>query len=232
MNETRSTLLEKIQTRGYWRVVIRPCAFVERRIENYIDLENIIRERAVELRGWDFPHVDSHTPFQREMDWIGQEIEWEHNLEIWRFYQSGQFIHLSGITNDWLDQSKLWRPYEGWTHGTEVPIIDSLYRFTEIFEFASRLALSDAGDERMRIEISVENIQNRILSADASGIILLRQVCRTSMPKYSYIKEFSRGELISEPRELALKPTVEFFQRFGWSPSSQLLRDSQARLRS
>ena len=37
---------------GYWRVVMRPTTFVERRVSNVIDLRNILKSCAVRLRGW------------------------------------------------------------------------------------------------------------------------------------------------------------------------------------
>src|SRR3989337_3033873 len=102
------TLLEKIKSRGYWRVVIRPGRFVEKRIRDITVLYPIIQKTTVELRGWDFPHVDPHINPHIDVDWVGQESEWEEFLEIWRFYRSGQFVDLAGIPEDWRDQSKLW----------------------------------------------------------------------------------------------------------------------------
>ncbi len=79
------TLLEKIKSRGHWRVVIRPGRFVEKRIQEISTLYPIIEKTSVNLRGWDFPHVDTHPNPKIDVDWVGQESEWEQFLEIWRF---------------------------------------------------------------------------------------------------------------------------------------------------
>ena len=46
MNE----FLNKIQSRGYWKVIIRPIAFDEKRIENFAELHPILRKTYVQLK--------------------------------------------------------------------------------------------------------------------------------------------------------------------------------------
>ena len=75
----------------------------------------------------------------RYIDWIGQEFQWEeyHYLEMWRFYQSGQFIHHCWHTSsDWYDRNHYWPANDAWQLGAILGIGDTIFRFTEIFEFA------------------------------------------------------------------------------------------------
>ena len=65
-----SELLEKIRSRGYWRVVIHPASFVEKQVANISDLYPLLQKIAVELRGWDYPHLDVHTPLHIDKAWI------------------------------------------------------------------------------------------------------------------------------------------------------------------
>lgn len=44
-------ILDKIRTRGYWRVVIRPTSFDEDHIPDYADLFRIVEKNSVRLRG-------------------------------------------------------------------------------------------------------------------------------------------------------------------------------------
>src|SRR5687767_10661014 len=95
-------LIERIKTRCFWQTTIRPERFVPNRVEDYGRLLTIVRESAVSLRGWDFPHVaerPGHT--QHGEDWIGQEIDWKDHIELWRLYQSGQFVSVLGLWYDW-----------------------------------------------------------------------------------------------------------------------------------
>ena len=55
------TVLDKIRTRGYWRVLIRPTQFDENHIADYSDLFPIVEKNSVQLRGWDYPHIDHRS---------------------------------------------------------------------------------------------------------------------------------------------------------------------------
>src|ERR671919_1952560 len=104
----------KIQTRGYWRVVIRPANFQQVRVKNVLDLKRILESSAVHFRGWDFPHVDYESDPEIGEDWVSQGIDWEMYVEYWRFYQSGQFLHLDGFKEDWLDGVRQLSVREKW----------------------------------------------------------------------------------------------------------------------
>src|SRR5438552_1376329 len=108
---------EEIRKRGFWEVTIRPATFRERRIDNIMDLSDIVRRAAVSWRGWDFPHVDRREGAEIHEDFIAQPTRFEHLVEVWRLYQSGQFFHLSGISDDWRDRSSFWPAPEGWQPG-------------------------------------------------------------------------------------------------------------------
>lgn len=221
------TLLEKIKSRGHWRVVIRPGRFVDKRVQEISALYRIIQRTSVELRGWDFPHVDPHTEPHIDVDWVGQESEWEQYLETWRFYQSGQFVDLAGIPEDWRDQSRLWPADQGWKYGALLGIGDALFRFTEIFEFAARIALTEAGDALIRIEVTISGLAGRKLWVDLHNRWPMFRKYEASLQDLPYTLELSRDELVAQPRELALKPAIELFARFGWIPNVAALRDIQ-----
>jgi len=88
------------------------------------------------------------------MDWIGQEPEWEQYLELWRFYQSGQFVDFMGLDEDWRDQSKLWPPPGDWKPCLFLDVEETVFQLTEIFEFAARLSLTEAGDEITNLKVA------------------------------------------------------------------------------
>ena len=112
-----SELLEKIRSRGYWRIVIHPATFLEKRVSKISTLYPLLQKISVQLRSWDFPRLDPRTPPVTDVDWIGQESEWERFVEVWRIYQSGQFVDVAGMTEDWHDQSE-WLPApEKWEPG-------------------------------------------------------------------------------------------------------------------
>lgn len=223
-----SEILERIRSRGYWKVIIRPGTFIEDRVSNISDLHPLLQRISVQLRGWDFPHLDFNSPLQTDKDWIQQESEWEEYLELWRFYQSGQFVDFVGLDEDWRDNSTLAHIPNGWKPGAFLDVEEIVFQFTEFFEFASRLALTEAGDEHMHIEITISALDGRTLRFER-GQRPFRQKKTASISELPYKVDLSRTQLVVERRELALKPAVELFRRFGWDPSVEILRDIQER---
>ena len=163
------------------------------------------------------------------MDWIGQESEWERYLEVWRFYQSGQFVDLSGMREDWESESSLEFQSGRFTPRESLSVVGVVYRFTEIFELASRLATTEAGDDQIRIDIVVKGVKGRALWIDPSRVGFPREHT-LSIGEIPYQIDVSRVELLADKRDLALKPAIELFRRFGWDPGLEILRDMQANL--
>jgi hypothetical protein len=159
-----SSVLDKIPTRGRWRVTVRAVSsFDDKRIDNISKLYPLLEDTQVQLRGWNFPHLDTHVKPHIDVKWIGQDFESDSFLEVWRFYQSGQFVWLSGMHEDWLDQSELSPAPAQWTPGATLSVLSTIYQFTEVFEFAARLADTEAGDEEMEIMVTVSGLSGRDL---------------------------------------------------------------------
>ena len=223
MNE----FLEKIKSRGYWKIIIRPATFDKKRIENTADLHHIIGKSLVRFRRrfWEFPHFNASTPVQEANDWIGRESEWEVYLELWRFYQSGQFVSFKGMYEDWRDNSKLFAVPEGWQPGQFLDVPDTLIQFTEVFELASRLMFTPVFDQ-MRIKISAHNLMGRGLKLVLDGKEDTRlKTFTTSVNEIPYVVDLPAFTVMGRPKELALTPAVQLFQQFGWNPGTRWLRD-------
>lgn len=223
-----NTLHKKILSRGYWQVIIRPSVFEAKRIQNIASLHPIIEKTRVKIRGWDFPHIDYRETHQIDLDWIGQEFEWEHHKSIWRFYQSGQFFQIAALPLDWRDESKLWPADNNWKPGLQLGIGDTIATLTEIHEFAARLALSEAGSDEMQIKIVAGNLRNRFLYVDSQKRWPLFESFQATIEKYPYETTLARGELVANSKDLALEATRELFLRFRWNLSNlEPLRDWQ-----
>ena len=220
-------LLKKIRSRGYWKIVIHPAMFVEKRVPNIADLYPILEKASVRFLGGEFPDLDTRTKLHIDTDWIGKAVSWEHYLELWRFYQSGQFIHWSGMREDWRDRSSLWpSPQSGWKPGADLVAHDAVFRLTEIFELAARLARSQAGDQQMHLEIVVSGLNGRAL-CDLPGRWPFHRKRSASVSELPYKVDLSQLQLFTKAKELALEPAIELFRRFGWDPPQDLLRDIQ-----
>ena len=222
-------VLETIRSRGHWRVTIRPGSFQRDRIPDRSDLFKIVERKSVRLRGWDYPHIDYRNQPQMGVDWVGQEFEWQDQIELWRLYQSGQFIHFLALCGDWRDRSEIWPTEPGWRHGQFLYYLDTVYTLVEIFEFASRLALSPAVRTAMAVQIDLKGLQDRRLTT-TDGSIALRGDYRTQLPEWNYRWEGSLTELIAEPRELAATASRDLFAAFNLNVANEVLRRLQERI--
>jgi hypothetical protein len=98
---------------------------------------------------------------------------------------------------------------------------------TEIYEFAARLALSEAGDALMQVNVRIANLKGRKLAQDNPR--------KTSIRHYAFEGEnfsfpgpeaapIDREVLIARPKDLAAEALVELFNRFGFSTTRELVR--------
>lgn len=223
-------VIDRIKTRGYWKVIIRPSDFRRDRIPDFQTLKHIITKSSVSLRGWSFPHVSTKTDIQIGLDWVQQWVEWSDHVEAWRLYQSGQFVFYGSIRDDWWDQSFWRRPGEDRKPGAILSVIDVVYRIAEIFEFAARLAMTEGGSETMTICITLVGLKERQLWFQdqwGEGFDYPRIAHIASFPQTFSV---SRQELVADPRLLALKASREVFIRFDWTPSIEGLREVQKKL--
>ena len=222
-----SELLERIRSRGHWKAIVRPTTFIEKRVEQRSDLLPILEKNAVEIKGWSFPHVDQVLGVDEGPDWVGQELARDHILEFWRFYQSGQFIHYCGMPEDWATRPSPWLQAGDEVRRVMLDVGDVVIRFAEIFEFAARLAFTQAWDEGSHIKVVADNIDNHFLQLPDLGYDKVARIPQAGVPKMQYAKDFSREELIATAGELALEPALQLFNRFGWKPGINVIRDLQ-----
>lgn len=219
-----SDLAGKIKSHGYWRVLIRPEKHVKERVVSVTDLFPLIQRLAVQLRGWDFPHVDNQTPPQIGDQWAGQNFEWAHHLERWRLYQSGQFIYLGAFTLDWATDTESWLPCPPRPpQDALLGITDVVCRFAEFFEFASALALSSAGDDPIFLSVGCHGIQDRELWMDDPNRSGFSMAPKASIPEFVQGDTFPRDALAAETRKLGNRWAKELLRRFGWDPSDDIL---------
>jgi hypothetical protein len=132
----------------------------------------------------------------------------------------------------WID----WQDLPGWAtdqgeRKSEVAlsITEIVLRFTEIYEFASRLALSEINTQRLCIDITVCNLGKRFLFDGRHGRVGFVTKYRADIAEFTHEQQVSKQELVSKTKELALDASRELFARFDWNPSQDFLQTIQAR---
>jgi hypothetical protein len=222
-------LLTEIRSRGYWDIHIRPIIFQRERLP-LSQLYQLLRRAAVTYRGWEFPSVTPRTP-ETGLDLIGLEDQMQNELQAWRFFQSGQFAAKAGFLNDWGD--KLTYRFQGDGAHTELlSTLEVVFRLTEVYGLASHLATTDIyrDEQSVVIDLTLCNVLNRrLFDRGTSGAIPLGGYTAkvNDIPRtFTLAKE----DIIGRPQELAREAAHYIFERFGWSPSDQLLTTIQSEL--
>ena len=224
-----NALLTQIRERGYWRVVIRPAHFAPKHIRDIEALYALVEERAVRFQGWEYPRAGQAATIRLGNDWVEQTIDQRRHKEYWRFYQSGQFIDYVGIAEDWHALSVRWAALVVEQSQKLLPVYDTLYRFTEVFEFAARLALSSIYNpgEGMRVEVLLTDLKDRSLYNDSHRHIRLGDSRPASRDRFQESIDLPPSALIADARGLALREADRLFSRFNWDPTPGLLRSMQ-----
>lgn len=225
-----SELQDKIRSRGHWQVTIRPTDF-RVRLDDLGELAALVPSLTAQLRGWDFPHIDTNMPILRGLDWVGQESQWSHHLEAWRLHSNGLFLSTAGLPIDWRDESSWWPADEAWKPGDLLGVGDVLFSMTEFLEFASRLSIASVGGEEMRISIELHSVENRLLYVDAPRRFPFDNEYRSGVETIPVEETIERTRLVGEAWEIAADLSRRIFQVFGWDADIEVLLDQQKELR-
>jgi hypothetical protein len=223
-------LEQQIRSRGYWRVVIRPSLFIAERAPLRA-LETIARDTVVQLRGWDYPHFprDGVTRGDDSIE-APTEAAFIAHLELWRLYQSGQFIHLFGMREDWVGETPL--PGLGNVKPGELLSLEStLYTITEIFLFAARLAQRMALGPEVIVEYGLHGLQNRTLATfnPARDSLFLGPQGKANAPSFERTVTEQAERIMARAPEIAIEQTLKLYERFGWDPSKESVQEEQRR---
>lgn len=223
-------IVTSIKSRGHWRVIVYPTDYQKAR-HSIPECRKLMAESSVQLRGWYFPHVDKPTVGQ---DYIHEAVEWHLIREYWRFYQSGQFVHLFGFQEDWEKEAAAAKslPFGGITDpvepGTELGFLRLVYRMTEVYAFIQRLWGAAQYNEGAHIEIELHGLEGRrIVHEDRLASLSTRYVA--TVPKFQIIRDLSVPEISTASRQLAVEGALEVLRRFGLETTPEVVSDWQAR---
>lgn len=229
MNTTN--LKNKIDSIGNIRVIFEPTVFKEDCIKKK-DLQEILRKSQVSLRGWDFPHVpiqdreDTKKPYS-----LGNGIEfytdWGRIAEIFRFYQSGQFLAKFALYEDTI----------GNLHGKELKpgkyldFLSLIYKLTEIVLFIKNI-IENTNIEGGTLTIEINKTKDRELESIFSSRIFpfnAGYICH--MDQVVAKKTFKKEEIAVNFIEISCELIKSVFDDFNWTNySDQMIKTHQENL--
>lgn len=213
-------LLDKIHSKAYWRVVIRPAEFNAKRIPSLGRCKELVEASRVLLRGWDYPHLND---IQAGQDWIesGYAEQGSHS-EYWRFYRSGQFVHHFAAVEEFDNLTRTRAPER------YMLVPNVLYTVTEIFEFAARLARHGVLRPAAEVSIELRGMRNRELTFQDLGRSIGFGPFTAQVAEISYETQASQAQLLGTAAELALDAAIAIFEQFRWfDPPRHMLAEDQ-----
>lgn len=234
-SQTAESLRAKITKAPHWRVAIRPGTYVEERVGTLGECWRLIESSRVSLRGWDYPHLD-YEHRQNGSDWVASWDEYRSHREYWRFYQSGQFLHLFSFKEDRYhdeaeEKARMDVPrLKDFSPSGYLDAISALWTITEVFEFATRLAQKADFSDVVSVAIYMVGVKDRVLYVSDPARDFSRPYI-ASEPTLGKEWTVTTEDLLGGASDLSLKATEWFFERFQWTdPPRQVLANDQRKL--
>jgi len=222
-------LIERIKTRGYWRVNLRPRALAEPLTLD--QCRQLVEQSNVSLRGWDYPHISKRNDDDGRFEFCGDFVEswtdWGHHPEFWRFYRSSQFLHYRAISEDWIEDDQRRRPA-----GPYISVTGAIYSITEMIEFLFRLYRNGAYKAGAEVLISAENTAKRELWIADPMRMPFSYPRTTGAQRIVLARNLGPDDLNRSSTELSVSLTLEFFDNFGWQPSPDQIAADREKLLS
>ncbi len=227
--------LKKIKSRGYYRIVFRPTSFDKNLIEDSNILKLFVEQSQIKLRSWSFPFIENSTREGIHANYLNNDIyeswtEAGHNLEVWRFFQSGQFVNYLAFKEDWFSESE-------WLKGSVLEKvepnqfldpIDMIHEVTEMLLFLSNLANKIDGELDFEISISLHNLSNRKLNIFDPGrpSLFSSYVVNTNSINKS-LQTYTKDGLNYSKFKIAEQIIENVYSHFGWKNYSKSLIETE-----
>ena len=216
-----SDILDKIHSKGYWRIIIRPTIFEKENLSSLTQCKKIIEEAVVLFRGWDYPHFDS-SYINNKIDGIELSREFMHHIEYWKFFQSGQFVHHFACYEDFIEEPRMNGLHIDISKRKYLSILSTLYTLTEIFQFTSRLISKDIFKPGVELTIGLHGMQDRQLFFWEPGRHL-RGIYKSTVPNIVFNKTYNCDKILESTSEIAMEVTIWIFERFNWPLESKVI---------
>ena len=222
---------KKINGIGNISVIFEPTIYNENRIQKK-DLHAVLEKTQVSLRGRSFPHIPREDRDENRRPYsVGNGVEfytiWQDITEIFRFYQSGQFLARFTLCEDTISElygKKIEK-------GQYLDFLVLIYKITEITLFIRNL-IENTDIEGGKLTIEIHKTKNRELESIFSQNIFsfnAGYICRINEIIIS--REFNRDKILSEYLEISREFIKSIFDDFNWrSYSEQMIQTHQENL--
>ncbi len=224
----RDKIKQIITERGNVRVIFEPSIYDAKKIPKG-ELVEILNKAQVSLRGWNFPHIPSSDQENSKRPYsTGDGIEfftyWDKFAELFRLYQSGQFIGMFALYEDTIGQvyGKNIEP------GKYLDFISTVYRMTEIVIFIRNL-MEGTGVDEGELTIEINGTNNRELEVIFSqNIFPLNSNYICHLDKVVAQVSIKKDDIVTNYLEMARGLLKSVFEDFNWTNySDQTIKTHQ-----
>lgn len=234
-------VLKKAKTKGYWKLIVEPTVKIDNFFSHPVDAKEYVNDKKVSLRGWDYPHYptkrDNFEGWEVQSDRTNVFIDWNHFVEVWTFFQSGQFAHILGLREDWLCDSDWFSDdhlFKKVKSQTVVDFVWSTLTLTEMLLFVKNLSEDKRYTGKIHVEISLHNVMDRrLFTFDPSRIPIFQSRTSSSVNISLLNKDFETSEINSNYLQIARDCAVCLFKYFDWpDPPVNVIEQDQQKLLS
>ncbi len=228
--------LENLKSRGYWKINFRPLSLDEN-ITNLSDCLDLVVNNKVSLRGWSYPYVPNETVDRNKLgignNYYEGSINYRIHRELWRMYQSTQFIHFCALWEDWEKEDSFFHRENPKEPGNALSVLGTTYHFVEVYEFLRRLVRSGIYQQGVQVKIDLCNTDGRKLVIDDPFRGPFFQEYKTDAEVIPFEQQYESEKVLLNSQDLASDCIVHFFKRFGWhQPNIQAIKEDQKKLLS
>lgn len=195
-----------------WELIAHPSQYLPERLSNLADMERMVKESQVRLRGWDFPYLGQRGEVGAFNSGFQGRVDWEAIREAFRLYKSGLFVWKRAIWEDLKDM----KTEKG---KRTLSYSSAIYSLTEWFLFLARLYESIVNTNSVRILIRVVGCKNRQLASfDGMEAFFFHSDWYESQEDViSFQRDYTVEELRASPAEIAKAFAIHIFQVFNWT---------------
>lgn len=217
---TIQEIVSQIKKCGYWEVVIKPepRQYVKEKIK-FDTLIDIVKTNQVRYRDLPFPHLakGKYSGYYIKETYIESFTQSPYYLGAFRFYKSGQFVHyarmledIRGTTRSIFEQSDPPRDIHYLSPAA------CIFQLTEIFLFASRLATKGVLGDSANIQITLHNLNGRVLRHNDNEHFPFydKYVCHSD--KIECCCKKTPVELQAEHDDLAIQECIKILEQFNF----------------
>jgi len=208
-NWFKDVLQKGFQTSPRWEVITYPSQYLSERIPNLPDMERLIRESQVRLRGWPFPYIGQQGESSTFNAGFQGHVDWNDIREAFRLYKSGLFVWKRAIWEDLRDA----KTEKG---KRTLSFISAIYSITEWLLFIARLHEVMGTTDSVRLQIHLIGCKNRQLASFDATVPLYSHWYESQEDIISFQRDYTVEELRATSNEIANAIAKHIFHVFNW----------------